>query len=449
MWLCGTREQERFASVIGPGRVSLVLRVGVLAVAITVLAVSCAPAGGNPPVASPTEVPDDVVQAWTERIIEKVEAYGVSPPVAARLLAYSSIAMRQVLAASESVEPLRGIEGLPAPTDTHEEVSWTASVGAAAAEVASSLFVGEEARQDFSAALQEDLRSLSGSTEQAVLDRSRALGSGVGREVVAWAGSDGYEQAATEVSGVSGDRGGWQPTPPGYSPPLEPEWGELRMFVLDRGDCPVPPPVPYSEQPDSDFRGQAMAVRRVAATLTAEQREIARFWNMEPSTGTPAGHWTRILDTLAKERDLSLLDHADAQAMMAVAMADAFVAGWRAKYETNVLRPVTYVRQQLDPTWLPFLVTPPFPEYPSGHSLASASAARVLSGLFGDVSFTATSRDGLAARTFDSFDAAAQEAGQSRLYAGVHYPMGIEAGGVLGRCVGDEVFDLVAHRQRA
>ena len=430
-------------------RASLALRLGAVVAAIAVLAVACAPTEADTEVAAPAEAPNDVVVAWTERVIEKIETYGVSPPVAARMIAYISIAMRQMLAAAPSVEPIEGIDGLPDPVDTDETVSWPASAGAAAAEVASALFVGAETRREFSAALEEDLGALSGSTSRAVLDRSTTVGREFGREVIDWAQSDGYEQLEGEVADGSTDPGGWQPTPPGFSPPLEPLWGELRTFVLGSGDCAVPPPVPYSQRRGSAFREEAMEVYRVAASLTTEEREVARFWNMEPSTGTPAGHWTRILQGVADERGLSLIDHATAQATMSIAVADAFVAGWREKYETDVLRPVTYVRDQIDQTWLPYLVTPPFPEYPSGHSFASASAARVLTGFFGETSFTATSRDGATPRSFDSFDTAAEEAAQSRLYGGVHYPMGIEAGSVLGRCVGSEVLDRLEQGDRS
>jgi len=107
------------------------------------------------------------------------------------------------------------------------------------------------------------------------------------------------------------------------------------------------------------------------------------------------------------------------------------------KYRTNLLRPVTYIQRLVDPDWLPFLPTPPFPEYPSGHSSGSAASATVLTELLGDRAFTDTTHDriGWAPRQFDSFADAAAEASQSRLYAGIHYPMGLRAGADQGRCI--------------
>lgn len=129
-----------------------------------------------------------------------------------------------------------------------------------------------------------------------------------------------------------------------------------------------------------------------------------------------------------------------------VALHEAFLSCWTWKYRLNLLRPVTYVRRHIDPAWSTFVNTPQFPEYTSGHSVASRAASTVLTELLGDVSFTDDShRDrGMAARSFASFTAAADEAAQSRLYGGIHFPMGIDA----GKDQGDEIGRLVIARLR-
>jgi membrane-associated phospholipid phosphatase len=130
---------------------------------------------------------------------------------------------------------------------------------------------------------------------------------------------------------------------------------------------------------------------------------------------------------------------AEVYARLGVALADAFVACWHAKFEYDLLRPVTYIRKQIDAKWEPLLNTPPFPEYPSGHSTQSGAAATVLTAIFGDArGFTdgTGSADGLAPRRFASFWDAAEEAGISRLYAGIHFRAAIERGLEQGRCVG-------------
>jgi hypothetical protein len=132
-----------------------------------------------------------------------------------------------------------------------------------------------------------------------------------------------------------------------------------------------------------------------------------------------------------------------------VAQADAFIAIWHEKYRTNSIRPVTYIRRYIDPAWTPAIITPPFPEYPSGHSGQSAAAATVLTALLGPVAFDDSTNLALghAPRRYASFQAAADEAAESRLYGGIHFPMGNENGKVLGRCVGQVV--LARLRTRA
>ncbi len=126
-------------------------------------------------------------------------------------------------------------------------------------------------------------------------------------------------------------------------------------------------------------------------------------------------------------------------ARLGMAVSDGFIACWKSKFEYDLVRPVTYIKRVIDKTWEPLLITPPFPEYPSGHSTQSGAAATVLAKDFGDsYGFTDAThkRDGLAPRSFRSFEAAAQEAALSRLYGGIHYRAAIDMGLEQGKCVG-------------
>ena len=125
--------------------------------------------------------------------------------------------------------------------------------------------------------------------------------------------------------------------------------------------------------------------------------------------------------------------------LLGVALADSFIGCWNAKFKYDLVRPVTYIRRLIDAKWEPPLITPPFPEYPSGHSTQSGAAAVVLTGLLGeDFAFEDRTHeaDGLPARSFASFWAAAEEAGISRLYGGIHFRAAIVNGLDQGRCVG-------------
>jgi membrane-associated phospholipid phosphatase len=136
-------------------------------------------------------------------------------------------------------------------------------------------------------------------------------------------------------------------------------------------------------------------------------------------------------------------------ARVGIAVADAFISCWHEKYRFDLVRPVSYVRRHIDPQWEPLLITPPFPEYPSGHSTQSAAAATVLTAFFGEnyaFDDRTGERDGLEPRSFTSFWAAAEEAGMSRLYGGIHFRSAIEAGLEQGRCVGAYVAALRTRR---
>ncbi|MBK6616077.1 vanadium-dependent haloperoxidase [Ottowia sp.] len=189
----------------------------------------------------------------------------------------------------------------------------------------------------------------------------------------------------------------------------------------------------------------------IAATPTVEQRQIALYWADEAGkTATPAGHWLVIASDLLKEEHASLGRAAEVLVKLNIGMAESFIVGWRAKYKYNVLRPVTYVQMTMNSKWVPrVLATPPFPSYPSGHSHQSTVAGMVLESFFGSTrEFTDNAHNdrGWGPRKFPSFMAAANEAGESRIYAGIHYRFDITGGQAIGRCIATQVRGLKTER---
>jgi hypothetical protein len=199
----------------------------------------------------------------------------------------------------------------------------------------------------------------------------------------------------------------------------------------------------YSEDPSSAFYAEALEVYETATAPTPEQLEIALFWSDDPGqTATPPGHSIAITTQVLRREEASLATAAEAYARVGAAVSDAFVACWHQKYVYNLLRPVSYLRRLFDPNWLSALVTPPFPEYPSGHSVQSGAAFQVLTDLFGSsyafVDHTHDRRD-LPPRSFSSFFEAAEEAAISRLYGGIHFRAAIDNGVEQGKCIGRAV----------
>ncbi|MEZ4688669.1 MAG: vanadium-dependent haloperoxidase [Ignavibacteria bacterium] len=176
--------------------------------------------------------------------------------------------------------------------------------------------------------------------------------------------------------------------------------------------------------------------------MTEEQETIALFWADDGGTYTPPGHSVAILMQLLNTGNYRLDFSAASLAKIGIAVSDAFISCWKGKFTYNLLRPITYIRNYIDPSWSPFVTTPAFPEYASGHSTQSGASAQVLSDILGyNYSFTDYTHtgDGFAPRSFNSFFDFADEAAISRLYGGIHYRSanenGLDKGIEIGRNV--------------
>src|SRR5688572_22753945 len=262
----------------------------------------------------------------------------------------------------------------------------------------------------------------------------------------------------------------WQPTAPGFMSAIEPYWHTLRTFILDScSQFAGGPPHKYSSDTSTLFYNELREVYELGKSLSKEQSEIAMFWDCNPfalqQVGhlefgikkiSPGGHWIGITGIACKKQKLSLSKTAYAHAMVSIGMADAFISCWNNKYKYNRVRPVTAIKKLMDRNWSPLLQTPPFPEYTSGHSVISTTAATILTHLFGDhFSFTDDTEVefGLPPRKFNSFEKASKEAAMSRLYGGIHFrdaiENGVKEGLQIGRFVITRVPDIHAGNNNA
>jgi hypothetical protein len=401
----------------------------------------------------------EVPAAWFEIALQLVRTTpGFSAPVAARAFGYAGVTLYEALAPGmpdrrSLAGQLNDLSAPPAPSGRAHH--WTTVANSALAVLLRLLF--PTAPADGAAAI-DDLERRIATAARAVVPpgvyrRSAARGAKVAHHVFEWSTSDGGHQGFlrsfppyTPPTGP----GLWVPTPPAFLPALQPYWGTNRPFLPRGGEaCAPSAPLPYSEDRQSSFFAEAYECYAGATRLTTEQEAIARFWSDDSGqTPTPPGHSISILTQVVRALDVRLDDAAEAYAKLGIAVADSFHACWRTKYRYNVPRPVTYIRGLIDPEWTPLLVTPPFPEYTSGHSVQSGAAAHVLTDLFGDVPVIDRTheRRGFPARTFASFDEAAEEAAVSRLYGGIHFRAAIEQGLEQGRCIGRRVSALTTRR---
>ena len=276
----------------------------------------------------------------------------------------------------------------------------------------------------------------------------------IASQVVQYARRDDYNKLSTYARYTpSKTEGHWYPTPPEYMGAIEPQWKTVRPFFLDSADQFAPlPPVEFSKDSTSAFYRQMKEVHGIVRNLTSEQKEIANFWDCNPFAVTysghmaiglkkisPGGHWMGIAGIACKKANLSLDSAILVHTAVALTLHDAFISCWQEKFFSDRIRPEGAINKLIDKEWRPFLQTPPFPEYTSGHSVASASVAVVLTYLLGDnFSFLDTSEVyfGLPPRSFNSFQQAANEAAISRIYGGIHFRDACEQGVIQGNNVG-------------
>ncbi len=363
----------------------------------------------------------DQVIYWNEVQLQAIENDASTPEVASRGLAMVSAAVY------DSVNAIDGTPGYYVTLKAPAGASADAAVSAAAYTVLAYLYPAQVS--NFNSLLATDMASIPAG--QSKTD-GMSVGQSVANAIIAMRANDGSTNYVAYTPGTA--PGDWQPTAPAYMPAENPQWATLKPFAMtsDSQFRPGPPPALTSQEYADDVN-QTLNLGAVnSTTRTADETQIAKFWNDGAGTYTPPGHWNAIAEQVAQQQGDSLAQDARLFAELNVAEGDAAIIAWDAKYTYNTWRPIqladgegTAVNSQIETiaNWEPLINTPPFPEYISGHSTFSAAAAVVLTAVFGDnYSFTASSV-GLpgVTRTFTSFEQAADEAGMSRIYGGIHF----------------------------
>lgn len=295
------------------------------------------------------------------------------------------------------------------------------------------------------------------------IDENKAYAISVAQQVVEYAKSDGYFSLSTlpRFKANTKEEGYWYPTPPEYMPAVEPHWKIIRTFFLDSAEQFKPiSPEPFNKEVGSKFYSMMEVVYQTGKNLSAEQKAIAAFWDCNPFAVSysghmamglkkisPGGHWIGITGIVCRTAEASFEKTVLAHTLVALTLHDSFVSCWEEKYGSDRIRPESAINKYIDPSWKPFLQTPPFPEYTSGHSVISAASAEILTHFFGEkFEFTDTSEEifGLPPRNFHSFREAAREAGVSRLYGGIHFRDAIEVGFQQGVAIGKLITSKVS-----
>lgn len=381
----------------------------------------------------------DVVTDWNQAVLDSITAQAITPPVATRAMAITHLSIYDAVnGITRRHRPYR-VETNPPPASMH------AAAAQAAHDALVELFPAR-------AAIYADLLAthLDAVPDGPAKDAGIAQGALVAREILDWRATDGWD--ATSDYTPSGDPGRWKPTGPGFLPGLLPHWGDVECFAMDSGDQfrPAPPPeiitLDYVDAWNEVYELGAID----SAIRTADQTEIALIWEGGPGTPTPPGQWNEIGQTIAGIRGTTLEENARLFAYLNIATADAAINAWDCKYHYDYWRPITAIWEAdtdgnpdttADPTWMPLLTTPPFPTYTSGHSSFSGAAGRMLINYFGTDSIPFTFEAIGLSRDFTSIWTAAEEAGISRIYGGIHYNFDNTAALDAGRDLADYISD--------
>lgn len=390
------------------------------------------------------------------------------PMIASRNYAYATIAAYECVVAGDSnyrslAGQIKHMPPMPKPA-TGKPFDYRLSALLAFTKVGNAVTFPEGSMMEY----YDDLinKADDGGMPGDVLENSKLFADTIFASVMAWSKKDNYAQtrSASKYT-VTDEDGRWVPTPPSYTSALESHWMEIRTMVLDSApQCrPAPAPRYLLKDTTSIFYRGTMEVKNTIDSLTEEEKFMADFWDDNPfkmnvsghvmfatKKFSPGGHWMNIVGIAAQKAKSDFNTTVFAYAKTAIALYDGFISCWDEKYRSNFIRPETVINKYVDAEWRPYLQTPPFPSYTSGHSVISAAAAEVMTSIYGnEFNYIDTSEMefGIPQRSFTSFRQAATEASYSRLYGGIHYRFDLEEGNRQGIKVGQLVTDRLQMRR--
>jgi hypothetical protein len=400
-------------------------------------------------------LPGNFLYRCNEKLVEIIMEDLFTPPVASRVQLYPNVAAYEVLAHKHpKLRSLGGqLKGLTTVNAPASKIDHSLAAFFAFTTVAKRLVYSEYLIEDFQK--KESANWLSLNKDSVVLQQSIEYGQQVADHIIAWLKADNYDYTRTLTRYIVVDSAGaWQPTAPDYANAIEPNWHYMRSTVFDSlNRVHAIPPLRYDEKKHSAFYKSAMKVYEQSIKSDTLHREIALFWDCNPnitrSAGhftyfihkvSPGGHWLRIAGQALKNLGMDEISSAKTYTLVSLALFEGFLSCWTDKFQYNTLRPETYINKLISPKWKPYIETPPFPEYPSGHSVISSASATVLTAMIPQpYSFTDSSEMyiNLPPRRFESFRDAVNEASLSRFYGGIHFMEALDNGIDLGKRVGN------------
>ncbi len=403
-----------------------------------VLAIAFA-ACGHPPTAKKPfgNYSNAIVLQWNTIALETMSTPAYDPMVGSRIFAMVHLAMHDAL---NNIEP---VYETYLAHQQEKKADPIAAISAAAYTVLVETYPLKKEQLD--AALNQAIKDIK-SAEARQLGLS--MGTAVGKAIVDLRKNDGaFQNGVVELNNPK-IPGMYQPVPP-MPFVYAPFWATLPTFALETPDQFRVQPMPTLSGSEyaQHYNEVKLKGAKANSTRTEEETAIANYWYEFSEVG-----WNRIATVVASDKKLDLYHTARLMALVNMALADSYIAGWDAKFFYNFWRPFTAIRaaatdgnkQTLaDANWEPLLNTPPVQDYPSTHNILGNAAATVLSGLVGkNTTFTMVSpsaEPGKSSRTFSSFEQAAIENADSRVFAGLHFRFSCDTGLEMGKQIGSWV----------
>jgi len=378
----------------------------------------------------------DEVTDWNANMLTAFRTANVSPLVASRSAALVSAAVYDALNGIE-----RRYEPIHVAANAPPEASRRAAAVQAAYAMLVKLFPAQRPNLDF-----QLTASLAGIVSEEAVENSQSMlrgidwGQAVADAIWAWRSTDGFTTAPPSFPGGVAD-GQWRPTPPAFLPAAGLQFAYMTPWAMNSRSQfrPDGPPALASDQYAADFDETRLMGSASSLLRTADQTLACQFWGVG---GTATYLWNHLAVSLATERHHTLSENARLLALLNIAIADAAIACWEAKYTYAFWRPITTI-PLTEPGWTTLLVTPNHPEYPSGHSTLSGAAAAVLADHFGDDTSLTFDSDVLlgVTRSFSSFSAALDEIKEARIFAGIHFRTACEDGQTTGANVANYILE--------
>lgn len=432
---------------------------GLIIVMILGLFYSCKKIDHEPPKADENA---DVVYAWYT-FMAKVQLPANPQPVVIlnnRNFGYIGVGLYEaVRAGSKGAKSLSTklyqMPSMPEP-DNNKDYLWSESANAALSSMFKQFLILSDANKASIDSMENaNYNRFRLKTSETVLLRSQAFGRSIATAIYNWSTTDNFNLSGVGYT-IPVYPGAWEPTPPAKASPVGPFLKDSRPFLTYSLTATAPPvPVPFSTDTTSSFYKVAKEVYTIGKTLTDEQKAIAD-WFADiggAGTGVPAPyHIISIITSVLENQTLNLWQAAEMYAKTGIVLKDAGIITFRAKYQYNLIRPITYIQKHIDPVWVSRLINPPYPEYTSGLAGFYTPFIQVLIREFGNIPVTDNAYDfrGLAPRKYNSLWQLAEEAAISRCYGGIHYRftqnVTLQFGKELGNIIAD--INLLPHRYK-